>query len=502
MMTGETDHTAGAATGGSAEAFNTESSLSAASTPEPPSAPTSTTDHARYPASPAVARWQPASTPVPTSSPSPAWPRPAAPDATSKRARRGRMLATTGIALTGIVIVGIFAAVFLLLGNNRPRTSLPATGASPTQTVAPTAAPAATLAPSPTTGPTPTPAPTATLVPTGGIPQGTVLWHTSGSFSPASQPAVANGAAYVGAQDGSLTVFDAHTGARLWSVQAGGAISTTPVALDGVVVVMVQNRDTFENSLAAYRASDGLLAWQAHSAGIGYSAPVTAGDLIIAESATNSGGPAMLHAFTPATGAPVWTQEVTGSDTGIIMEHPVPFSDGAMVYLTENDSLFAMRVSDHSLVWSKFVLGRSVLGANGIVYVAGRSIVAQDLPADVTAYEGATGAKLWAHTVDAVGPDGMVMVAAGSGAVYVATDRGILHALSAATGNELWSFRAPAPITPPGALYNGSLYFAANGMYALDAATGAPRWHLAGVSGPPVAGDNIIYAGDLFALKP
>src|SRR5689334_22520104 len=196
-MTGKSDHTGSAATGGSGETFNPESALSVAPTPESEqaSAPAATGGIARTALPPAVARWQPA--PTPASAPSPTWPRAAAPDATGGRARRSRVFAIAGIVLTGIVIVGMFAAVFLLLGNNRPRTSSPATGASPTQTVAPTATTTATLAPSPTAGPTPTPAPTPILVPPGGIPQGTVLWHTSGSFSTASQPAVANGAVYV-----------------------------------------------------------------------------------------------------------------------------------------------------------------------------------------------------------------------------------------------------------------------------------------------------------------
>jgi outer membrane protein assembly factor BamB len=493
-MTGEPDYTGATATGGG-EPFNTESALSGAPTPEPPPAPTSIAEVARASLSPAVERWQPAPPPAL----SPAWPRAAAPDAAGKRARRNRIFATAGIVLTGIVIVGMFAAVFLLLGNNRPRTSSPATGASPTQTIAATTT--STPAPSPTAGPTSTPAPTPTLVPPGSIPQGTVLWHTPGSPSPVSLPAVANRAVYVGAHDGTLTAFDAHTGARLWSVQAGGAITTAPVALDGVVVVMVEQAITFENSIVAYRASDGSLAWRAHTAAVGYSAPVAASDLIIAESATNS-GPATLHAFTPATGVPVWTQEVTGSDTSIIMGRPVPFTDGATVYVTENSTLFATRVSDHAVVWSKPVPGASFLGENGVLYVAGRPPAADATTADVVAYDSGAGTQLWTHTINSVGLDGMTLVAVGGGAVYAATDRGTLHALSVTTGNELWSFRAPARITPPGALYNGALYFAADGMYALDAATGAPRWHLVVVSGPPVAGDNIIYAGALYALKP
>jgi outer membrane protein assembly factor BamB len=497
-MTGTTDPTGGTATGGSGETFNTESALSAAPTPEPASAPAASAGIARNALPPAVERRPPASTPAP--SPSPAWPRVVAPDAAGGRARRGRTLATAGIVLVGIVIIGMFAAVFLLLSNTRPGTSSTATGASPTQTVAPTAT--ATPAPSPTADPTATLAPTPTLVPPGGIPQGTVLWHTSGSFSSAALPAVANEAVYVGAQDGTLTAFDAHTGARLWSAQAGGAISTAPAVLDGVVVVAAENISTFEWILVAFRASDGSLAWQLRSTTVGYSAPVAVGGLIIAESATNTAGPATLHAFTPGTGATVWTQELTGAESSISSVRPVLFSDGATVYATENGTLFATRVSDHTVVWSKPVPGASLLGQSGVLYIAGRPPAADSSVADVVAYDSGTGTQLWTHAISSVGLDGMTMIAVGGGGVYVATDSGTLHVLSAATGNELWSFRAPARITPPGALYNGALYFAADGIYALDAATGAPRWHLAGVSGPPVAENAIIYASDLYALKP
>src|SRR5580658_1631954 len=123
---------------------------------------------------------------------------------------------------------------------------------------------------------------------------------------------------------------------------------------------------------------------------------------------------------------------------------------------------------------------------NGVVYV-------QDLNSDVFAISLATGKVLWTHDYNSTngGPDGVNVV---NGVVYAATDKAAV-ALSAATGRQLWSrtligndlegidmtpgynhgtvYVSTVPVNPDKGQYLGG---ARSALWALNAATGAPKW--------------------------
>jgi len=123
---------------------------------------------------------------------------------------------------------------------------------------------------------------------------------------------------------------------------------------------------------------------------------------------------------------------------------------------------------------------------NGVVYT-------QDQESNVMAIRLATGKVLWTHNYNSLngGPDGVNVV---GGTVYAATDRAAV-ALSAATGRQLWSrtligndregidmapgyhdgtvYVSTVPVNPNKGQYLGG---ATSTLWALNAATGAPRW--------------------------
>jgi alcohol dehydrogenase (cytochrome c) len=123
---------------------------------------------------------------------------------------------------------------------------------------------------------------------------------------------------------------------------------------------------------------------------------------------------------------------------------------------------------------------------NGVMYT-------QDQESNVMAIRLATGRVLWSHAYNSVngGPDGVSVV---GGTVYAATDRAAV-ALSAATGRQLWSrtligndlegidmapgynngtvYVSTVPVNPNKGEYLGG---ARSTLWALSAATGAPRW--------------------------
>ena len=123
---------------------------------------------------------------------------------------------------------------------------------------------------------------------------------------------------------------------------------------------------------------------------------------------------------------------------------------------------------------------------NGVVYL-------QDLESNVMAIRLATGKVLWTHNYSSPngGPDGVNVV---NGTVYAATDNTAV-ALSAATGTQLWSrkligndhegidmtpgyndgtvYVSTVPVNPTVGQYLGG---AKGTLWALNAATGAPKW--------------------------
>jgi alcohol dehydrogenase (cytochrome c) len=123
---------------------------------------------------------------------------------------------------------------------------------------------------------------------------------------------------------------------------------------------------------------------------------------------------------------------------------------------------------------------------NGVVYV-------QDLRSDVMAISLATGKVLWTHTYNSPngGPDGVNVA---NGVVYAATNHAAV-ALSAATGRQLWTrtlvgndhegidmtpgynhgtvYVSTVPVNPNVGVYLGH---GKATLWALDAATGTPKW--------------------------
>jgi outer membrane protein assembly factor BamB len=109
-------------------------------------------------------------------------------------------------------------------------------------------------------------------------------------FSSAAQSA---GRLVVGADDGSLSAFDAAKGAPAWTVALGGKVRGTPAIADGIVYV-----GDFGGRLSARKIEDGSAVWAAELGAALYSSPAVAADAVAL--GANDG---TLHAIDRATGA-------------------------------------------------------------------------------------------------------------------------------------------------------------------------------------------------------
>jgi outer membrane protein assembly factor BamB len=82
-------------------------------------------------------------------------------------------------------------------------------------------------------------------------------WSSSTRDLIDSSPAVANGAVYVGSNDGKLYAFNASSGDGLWAASTGYLIYySSPAVANGVVYV-----GSYDHKLYAFNASSGATLW-------------------------------------------------------------------------------------------------------------------------------------------------------------------------------------------------------------------------------------------------
>lgn len=163
-----------------------------------------------------------------------------------------------------------------------------------------------------------------------------------------------------------------------------------------------------------------------------------------------------------------------------------------------------------SLLWSfstgrKSMVQSSPVLSNGTVYIAAEGVGSDGEGRKLFALDSVTGDKRWAYDT---GRDVDGWPSVGDGSIYIRSDDGIVHAVNAATGAELWT-RATgdehaavqhltSPVVSNGKVYVGSTAGAGalDHFFALSAATGNVLWQrtVAGqVESQPLVADGVVY---------
>jgi len=163
-----------------------------------------------------------------------------------------------------------------------------------------------------------------------------------------------------------------------------------------------------------------------------------------------------------------------------------------------------------SRVWTASIAGsdkRRRLAAAPVV--GGGMLFAMDTRGVVHAFDAATGARRWSHTVE-VGRDLQDAVFGGGasyfdGRVYAATGAGDVVALNAENGSEIWRVRPAGPLRGSPTVAFNSVYVMTqdNQIQALNMADGAVIWQDAAASGQsgvfgvatPAAAQGTVIAG-------
>ena len=247
-----------------------------------------------------------------------------------------------------------------------------------------------------------------------------------------SSPAVVNGVAYVGSDDGTIDAFDVATGDPKWSVPTGGAVASSPAVDNGVLYI-----GSDDHQLRAIRLSDHAVLW-AVTLDSGFagptSAPMVVSGVIYASSATS------LYAYR-ADGTLLWSTVVT---TGAPLSVPSAINGIVHVSSYGDASIWAFRADTGAPVWSTTVPGPRAACAPATPgpTETGTSVVVTFCPStdagapSLFSYQADTGAPLWSNAPTQLSTS----VSVGFGPLYaVSSVNHTFEARSQTDGSLLWS---------------------------------------------------------------
>ncbi len=200
---------------------------------------------------------------------------------------------------------------------------------------------------------------------------------------------------------------------------------------------------------------------------------------------------------------------------------PAVDGDGIMYINEESNSVYAIDLSDQSVIWKEEVVespGRSrglALDDDGVLYVSTSA-------GELTALDTEDGSEIWSFD-EVDGPVTTKPAISKDGTIYVGTFNGALYAIdSSAQGDEHWTYQIESghqilsspSIGPDGTVYFGSGVDTLSGvLYAVDPETQDKKWSFskgfAMLGSPAIGADGTIYIGpdtiggsQLYAVDP
>lgn len=249
--------------------------------------------------------------------------------------------------------------------------------------------------------------------------------------------------AYVATADNLLLALDAESGNELWRFAAEFSIWARPTYYEGTLFVA-----SLDRHLYALNAADGSKLWGMELSGAMSAQPIVNPDenLVYAASYDRE-----VHALDMDTGEEAWS--VMGTDW--IWSAPA-LADGTLYFGDSSGNVFAVKAADGDLIWQSSVHSMNM--------VAG---VTQNPPLEI---KGAIQAS-------PVVQDGVVYVASLGNSE---SEEGLLVALNADNGNELWQTTTPAPLFSDPVIIGDVIVVAmqseAGILYAYDLKTGNQEW--------------------------
>jgi outer membrane protein assembly factor BamB len=330
---------------------------------------------------------------------------------------------------------------------------------------------------------------------------GSLLWtgEIGGNKATWSAPLLSGNLAIIKGQDGGMTALYADTGLQAWYNAGIVASITSPILLDGVLIL---GADTH-----LYRvnpATGEILTDRALGGWFGSHAPAAlAGHLYFVRYIDPT---YYLVAVSAATLADVWSTPLGGGGTAL--------TDGSNIYAL-SASLSAHNLMTGAPLWSVSPPAGYLTFQDGAY--SGGYLVAS-VYSNATGTTGLTGwylgdgtappSRLWTVSLGTNAyVDGIPPVIDGDKA-YIGASDGVVRAYSLTTGALLWSLQVrtsglagPKPVALDGKVYVQEMLDAANNALCLDGATGAVLWRTSGTAGivwgqAAVGGGRVYFAAD------
>ncbi len=246
---------------------------------------------------------------------------------------------------------------------------------------------------------------------------------------------------------------------------------------------------------------------------------VSAGLLSSCGAAQSAASAARSSSITPTTAHPPAQMVSLPTPAAALIAAPVAtghnvaltMADGVAYLSTLDNAVYALRISDGTLLWRQSIAGSVDLQPvifNGVVYV--NSYEGQNGPDHVYALQASNGRIIWRYT-----PNGYTYIASTTGAddtLYLSSQNGIF-ALQASNGHVLWHYTTQGSGDDWPVVVNGVVYAttSVNGqsaaLFALRADDGGLLWRYQEGNSmtTPVVANGVVYVfsddGKLTALQ-
>ncbi len=285
-----------------------------------------------------------------------------------------------------------------------------------------------------------------------------LLWNQTLNGNVGSPPAVVNGIAYVGSDDGYVYALNASTGSQIWNCSLGHISYSTPAVADGYLFVGSHDHYNIMNST-------GDPTPQLPNAYKGY-----------------------VNAINIQTGENCWNKTFEAYVSAPVVSENI-------VYVT-SDHLYALSETSGQILWSNQVGGLipSLAVADGIVFTSGPY-----------AYEAVTGHYIWSASRNLY--DYPIIA---NSTVYTTNILGEMAAFKAGTGEDLWNYNLSVWSWSEPAVSNGVLFLGSkqNQLCALNGTNGDIIWNVFmgshSASFSPVIASDVLYLsyfGGLYAFN-
>lgn len=306
---------------------------------------------------------------------------------------------------------------------------------------------------------------------------GDLVWAFPAGAAITSSPTAADGALLVGSRDGYLYSIDPATGKEIWRSPGPQGVGSSPAYGGGRAYYADYGGD-----VVAVDLRTGTEMWRRGTGSKIVSSPLYDGEKVYIGSFNRS-----LYALSSETGEMIWRYR---TDDAIWSS---PRLAGDLVLIGSIDRhLHAVRRDDGKREWKAQTGGPLYASAtvqSDRVFVGSRDGFFYCLSLD-------DGKQIWRTDIGSAIHSSATL---GDDRLFVGTEDGALISLSQATGELLWSFPTGGRLPASPNLHDGVVYAPSYDQYAyaLDAESGHPVWRVdvgsSAYSSPVVWGDKLFF---------